>query len=368
MGKKSARFGTKKSGPEGRGPGGADGAEEREKKEQLRILTGLEAFIEQEWEEKRDRGEDLDAEAVAARWTRLSSRLRAEENGAGEAAEIPAPPRRMPRPSLWYKIAAVAAILIVVLVLYQRPQRPVKAGDVAARGATINVPNGQQKQLTLSDGTRVWLNGGSTLSYGSGFGTADRRVVLQGEGFFEVASDAGMPFTVETDKITIRVLGTSFNVKDYGDEDNVQTTLISGSIQVSVNGDRDKKILLSPREKLTVMKGAIQAQRSTVLMRVNPLKYKVQGLVPLSPTDSNAIPETAWMGDKIAFVDEPFGEVAKKMEHRYNVHIFFKDKDLSRVVMRGVFEKESVQQALKILQMITRFRYEQKGDSIYLYP
>jgi ferric-dicitrate binding protein FerR (iron transport regulator) len=336
--------------------------------ERDRILAGLEAFIEQEWEEKRDSSEDLDAGGVRARWTRLSSRLRAEENGAGEAAEIPAPVRRIRRPSLWYKVAAAAAVLILVTVLYQRHQRPVKAGDVAARGATIYVPNGQQKQLALSDGTRVWLNGGSTLSYGSGFGTDDRRVELQGEGFFEVASDAGVPFTVETDKITIRVLGTSFNVKDYGNEDNVQTTLISGSIQVSVNGDADKKILLSPREKLTVMKGEIRAQPGRAVTGVNPLKYKVQGLVPLSPTDSNAIPETAWMGDKIAFVDEPFGEVAKKMEHRYNVHIFFKDKDLSRVVMRGVFEKESVQQALKILQMITPFRYEQKGDSIYLYP
>lgn len=363
MGKKNTRFLSGKKGqPEGERPAGAgrEGEEER-------ILPGLQAFIEEGWEKKRKRTEDLDDEAVHARWLSLSSRLRAEgEEGLPEGRGAGEEKRRSTSPGLWYKIAAAVALLVAATFLFRGHHAArMKEQPVTATVTRVTVKNGEQKQLTLEDGTKIWLNGGSALSWGSGFGSSNRQVRLEGEGFFEVAKDAALPFTVETEKVTITVLGTSFNVKDYGNEDNVQTTLISGSIQVSLNNDASKKILLSPREKLTVMKGQVQRQAAGVA--VNPLKYKVQALVPLSPTDSNEISETAWMGDKIAFVDEPFGEVAKKMEHRYNVHIFFKNAALKKVVMRGVFEKESVQKALKILQMITPFRYDQAGDSIYLY-
>ncbi|MGH2643728.1 MAG: FecR family protein, partial [Chitinophagaceae bacterium] len=161
---------------------------------------------------------------------------------------------------------------------------------------------------------------------------------------------------------------------------DIQTTLISGKVQVSLNDDPGKKIILTPHEKLTVMNeqhttikaidsSAVKATKNSlpaIVPEANELKYQVQTL-PVNPVDSTFFIETAWVDNKLAFVYEPFSEVAKMMERRYNVHIIFENNDLKKVVMSGVFDKETVKQALQVLQMITSFNYKETGDSIYLY-
>src|SRR5882757_8005995 len=102
----------------------------------------------------------------------------------------------------------------------------------------LTVPHGMQFQLVLADGTKVWLNDFSSLRYPVVFTGKDREVELRGEAYFEVASNAALPFKVTTPEITTDVLGTHFNVRDYPNEHSPRTTLLEGEVIVSKGDER----------------------------------------------------------------------------------------------------------------------------------
>jgi len=342
-------------------------------------LSYLIEFLEHTWGERGQIQNDAGSRKRGEQWEKLSEGLFGEDKRGIQHTDtyVESAGRKTNFTfSFWYKIAAAVIIVLGITVYFIRDKQnrpPVSRKEIV-------VKSGAKKHIELPDGTSVWLNADSRLSYNSGFAGRNREVWLEGEALFDVKKDASVPFMVRTSGITIQVLGTVFNVEAYKDEPDVQTTLINGKVQVSLNEDPEKKIVLSPREKLIVMSGTNTAintvnpsggaqannKTSPLVPAANKLKYQVQTL-PADPTDSSYYAETAWVNDKLAFVYETFGSVAEKMERRYNVHILFKDKDLKKVVMSGVFEKETVGQALQVLQMITRFQYQTAGDTIYLY-
>jgi ferric-dicitrate binding protein FerR (iron transport regulator) len=152
-------------------------------------------------------------------------------------------------------------------------------------------------------------------------------------------------------------------VQAYVEENQIETTLINGKIQVQIDGRPDKKIVLTPNEKLTVYNQIFHLSGGTIKGR-KELSFKVQEVSPMEKIDQ--IPEVAWMQDKLAFQRETFDRLAKSLERRYNVHIIFRDKQLSNEKLTGVFENETIQKALKILQMTTPFDYRIKNDTVYL--
>jgi len=221
---------------------------------------------------------------------------------------------------------------------------------------------GAVSNLTLADGSKVWLNAGSKLIYPDKFSGSQREVTLEGEGFFEVTRNPQMPFLVHAGKITVRVLGTKFNVKAYTEDADIETTLISGKVQVMLNDDPEKEILLSPNEKLTVIK---PVATSTAIAQVNnELKYQVQAL-PVAA--SNNLTETAWINNRLLLNNESFDNVAKLLERKFDVHVFFDNDKLKDEHLTGVFEKENIQEVLDVLKMTTHFRYRIDGNSIHLY-
>lgn len=123
----------------------------------------------------------------------------------------------------------------------------------AQRSITVKTPLGGQYQLILADGSKVWLNAGSEMSYTEGFGKADRRLSLQGEAYFEVAKNENIPFIVHVKGQEIRVLGTAFNVNAYSDESLVKTTLQEGSLVVS---NDKQKFVLKPNQQAVLDKEA----------------------------------------------------------------------------------------------------------------
>ena len=131
---------------------------------------------------------------------------------------------------------------------------------------------GSRTHLTLPDGTMVWLNAGSRLSYGKNYNTATREVNLTGEAFFDVAHNTQKPFLIHTARIDVQVLGTSFNVKSYPTDRTTEATLIRGSIEVSIKDRPSEKIILRPDEKLVV------ANDDELLHRLNP-----EQILPLRP-------------------------------------------------------------------------------------
>ena len=278
------------------------------------------------------------AELADSGWAHLAERMNAEPAKRGRV-------RSMSR-----MVCVAAAIFLgligIGIISYSRWGRQ-SVGVVVKR--TVEVGYGGKSMLVLADGTKVWLNAGSRLIYPASFTGKTREVQLEGEALFDVAQQAHQPFFVHTGKITVRVLGTRFDVKAYREDAQVSATLISGKIQVIMNEDPEKKILLSPHEKLTVMNVVGAADKADEPVKENELRYQVQFL---------AQAETDWVNNKMVFNNESFEEVARQMERRYAVHIEFGNAMLMREHVSGVFEKESLSQALEILKMTTRFNYK----------
>jgi len=224
----------------------------------------------------------------------------------------------------------------------------------------ITAAYGHTSRIVLPDGSIVKLNSGTTLSYPIKFAANLRQVKLIGEAFFEVTKNPNSPFMVHAGNLTVRVLGTSFNVKAYQEDKNVETTLIHGKVQVVMDNEPDKLITLSPNEKLTVAK---RAGNTKIAHLPGELKYKLQ-TVAVKPTDN--IEEIAWLDRKFAFNNTSFEDVAKIIERKYNVKLIFEQEHLKNELITGVFENEELSRALNLLHMSTSFNYEIKKDTVIL--
>ncbi|HEY4291195.1 MAG TPA: FecR domain-containing protein [Puia sp.] len=294
------------------------------------------------------------AELADSGWAHLAERMNAEPEKGGLV-------RRMSRKGdrvKWMCGVAAAVFLGLAGIGIMSYYRWSRQRVVGAMARTVEVGYGGKSMLVLADGTTVWLNAGSRLVYPASFTDKTREVQLEGEALFDVAEQAHHPFFVHTGKITVRVLGTRFDVKAYREDAQVSATLISGKIQVILNEDPEKKILLSPHERLTVMNVAgNKGQKTDEPVKESELRYQVQFL---------AQAETDWVNNKMVFNNESFDEVARQMERRYAVHIAFGDELLKREHVSGIFEKESLSQALEILKMTTRFNYKIDSNVVTL--
>ena len=256
------------------------------------------------------------------------------------------------------KWAAVwIGLILLTSIIYFKLMKPGHASATAS--VQEAVLHGKPEMKTLPDGTVVWINAGSKIRYTAEQGTRD--VYLEGEAYFKVKHDAEHPFVVHAGNLTVRALGTEFNVSAYPGEEHVETTLIKGKVQVTMEEKPDQKIILAPNEKLTVVNKHVVAKDTSVRKEI---RYEVKP-VEILPVINEA-GEVAWMQDKLAFQNELFLDLAKKMERRYNVHIIFRSEALKQEALSGVFENENIQKALRVLQMITPFQYRVKADTIFL--
>jgi len=239
----------------------------------------------------------------------------------------------------------------------------------------INVANGSKSKIELPDGTQVWINSGTKLSYGNSFTGKSREVMLDGEAYFDVVKDPTRPFIVHTDGIDIRVLGTVFNVKAYHKESTIEATLLHGSIQVTRTNQPDApKVMLKPHEKLVFNKlersipddaASINPLGTTSDARMTDLSRRAINIEPLAKTKSDsALREIAWVYNRLVFEDEPFDKIATRMERWFNVDIEIKNDKLKNVTITGSFQNETIEEALKVLQYIVSFRYKINGRKI----
>ena len=232
----------------------------------------------------------------------------------------------------------------------------------------ISTKNGSKTSLVLPDGTKVWLNAGSQLDYDKNYGNKLREVSLVGEAYFDVVKNAERPFLIHTRKMDIKVLGTAFNVKCYPGEKTTETSLIRGSIEVTLK-DRQEKIMLKPNEKLVINNNDDLPVKSNKPDGVKSASVSVEkplislGHLTFYPVDSTVI-ETAWVQNRLVFSGDNFEEVALKMERWYNVRIRFNDEKLKNEPLTGNFEKETVGEAFKALQLATPFSFTIKNDEI----
>ncbi|MEO7215576.1 FecR domain-containing protein [Mucilaginibacter sp.] len=261
--------------------------------------------------------------------------------------------------------AGIAAVLVIGVagMLFYRPAANNKLSLVIVKHR-IDVPYGQTFAISLADGTLVKLNAGSHFWYPEKFTGERREVTLDGEGFFRVTKNAKKPFMVHTAALTVKVLGTVFNVKAYREDKKAETTLFKGKVQIELNGDAERNIVLAPREKLTVLNDAAPANRAAKRPKdAAKLKYE---LSVLPVVDNDEYQEKAWLENKLVFTNIDFEDVAVSMERKYKVNIVFKDEALKKEQLSGVLKDENLQSAMLILKQITAFEWRITGDTVYI--
>lgn len=268
------------------------------------------------------------------------------------------------RPIAGFAAAAIllAALGVTLYHQYMPKLRPV--ASTAASPATsvrdnaIATANGSRTHLTLPDGTRVWLNAGSRIDYPKNFGATSREANLTGEAFFDVAADPGKPFIIHARKIDILVLGTTFNIKSYPSDKNTEATLVRGSIEVNIHNKANQKIILKPNQKLVIPNDdslsvePIQHRRSK-----GPAASLAIIGKPTFEQHTGAMIETSWVDNKLIFQDETFVDLARQMERWYGVTIRFDDEQLGQLQFTGIFQKETIRQALDALRLTAAFDY-----------
>lgn len=208
---------------------------------------------------------------------------------------------------------------------------------------TLEVPYGSKSRVILADGTRIWLNAGSRFSYSSDFFRTNREVTLQGEGYFEVARHEGQPFTVHTQGIAVRVLGTKFNVQAYADEPATTVTLAEGSIRFIRTAQPDSSLVLQPGEQAVYDKST----GHTSLQKV------------AAETACN------WITGTRFFNELTFETIARQLEKAYGVTFVFRNEQARKLVFYGEFRpEETLDDILYVMSASRKFTYTKKDNVI----
>lgn len=205
---------------------------------------------------------------------------------------------------------------------------------------TISVPKGGQYQITLSDGTKVWLNASSSLRFPTAFTEKERMVELTGEGYFEITHNAAHPFKVKVGDIEVQDIGTAFNINSYGDEVENKTTLIEGSLKIT-KGTNEK--VLYPGEQAEVTNKNITVQKV------------------------NARAVIAWKNGAFDFKNTLFPTVMKELERWYNIEIENKDQNkthLNATIKRNV----PLSKMLMLLEGQGGVHFKWKGKKLLIVP
>lgn len=331
-----------------------------EEKELERLLqqypdaSYVKEVLMQSWKDKQ---KDLTSAEVEAALQR--NKLRLLEVQAEEAPE-PAP-RNNKVFRLALRIGSVAAASVLLFLAGRMWLGRQAAGHHEQPALQqLVTKTGSRSHIKLPDGTSVWLNAGSKLDYPKQFHGKNREVALEGEAYFDVVKDAGHPFIVKTTACSIRVLGTSFNVRFYPDEEMATTSLVTGSVEVMT--DR-KTVRLQPNEKLSIP-WRLPANLATTTTTAT-LKMPAIQIGTLTPVRDNIMAETAWKDNKLAFKRLPLGEVAQRMQRWYGAEIRFRNEHKKSLSFSGVFEKESLTEALQALEMSGGFHFTKDKENVY---
>ncbi len=276
----------------------------------------------------------------------------------------------------WRKAAKItvyiaAASLIVVAFLFFRQSTSSPRATISANTPSksdnpneISTKPGSHSHITLPDGSQVVLNGNSMLTYDKYFDREIREVQLNGEAYFDVKKNPARPFIIHTRQMDIKVLGTSFNVKSYDNDKRSETSLIRGSIEVTMKNDPAKKIILKPADKLVVVDNAAAISGPRHSRITDDLDISMKKINYLA-ADSTVI-ETSWVDNRLIFRDLPFSDMAIEMERKYGVAFRFTNERAKQLRFNGNFKNETIDQVLKALQMANHFSYQKINGTIII--
>ncbi len=212
------------------------------------------------------------------------------------------------------------------------------------------VPYGKKFELMLADGTKAYLNSGSSIKYPTHFlGKGDREVFLTGEAFFEVAKDKERPFVIYADAIGIEVLGTKFNVSSYPEDHTINTVLVEGSVSVFVKEEGKSN------------------EKRTANLEPGHMATWNRDLNDISFEEVDVDMYVAWIGGKITFNHLAFKDIVKKLERHYNVSIQNTNKVLDEEVFTASFDKETLEEVLNTFSRNFAIQFNIENNQVVIY-
>ncbi len=224
--------------------------------------------------------------------------------------------------------------------------KELKSSD-AMKMNEVFIPYGKRSQIVLADGTHVWLNAGSRLAFPSQFNGNQREIYLEGEAYFEVAHNEEQPFVVNTDVVTVKVLGTKFNLCAYTSEPVAETTLLEGKVAMK---DLTRTQLFN---------------RETILMPNQKGSYNKEERKISVQDEPDADLSIAWIEGWLEFHQQPLNSVLSKLERYYNVQFSEESAKVTDALISGKLDlKDSLEQVLTVLSDVSGLRYELKGNQI----
>jgi transmembrane sensor len=239
----------------------------------------------------------------------------------------------------WLRVAAMFVLPVITAVamnFYRSPDKTIPGQLVVA------VERGQKANITLPDGSKVWLNSQSRLTYSTNFNVKQRELQLDGEAYFEVAHNPDKPFIVRSNDISVRALGTAFGVKAYNEDLLISSILMKGKVLVTTP---DGETILKPNERIMYDKTTHKKLQSTV---------------------TNATDFTGWIHNELRFEDESLADIAKTVQRIYNVDVVFASERLKYQRYTGTINNNSLENVLNIISLTSPVSFQINNQQVTL--
>jgi transmembrane sensor len=348
-------------------------------------LSGSETLALEKWRNSSELAQNIYDEIIEDVHIKEDILTNKWENNSKEWEKLISaigPPKRtisLSRKTLFLSSAAAAIILLLIGIssgLFV--DHLIQKNNQIPEGYTyVFSPRGQRTRIVLPDQTKVWLNSESSIRYSTSYNKKIREVLIKGEAFFQVHKNPLKPFLVYANEIKVKVYGTSFNIKAFPNEKNIETTLIEGKLSITPqdkNGNAGEEIFLKPNEKCIFKRNIniqpqstsqISTQKETV-REAKPSIFKAPDFILAQ--NINTEKEVKWKDGKLLFRNETFEDLSIKMERWYDMKIHFKDDKIKNYKFTGVFDKETINEAFEALRLSSQqsFKYEIVFRDIYL--
>ncbi|MGN0189359.1 MAG: FecR family protein [Candidatus Cryptobacteroides sp.] len=312
---------------------------ETSKKEESLLLDALkdgpEGIFEEYCRMKWEKEASDEADAAGAGRAEMFARMKTEMMDCLKEKAV----RRKTGRRIAGIAGSVAAAAIVALAFF--------AGYRIAAGGTSGVTTvcadrGQKSSVTLPDGSRVWLNSASSISYSADFNKKDRAVLLDGEAYFEVARNEDRPFVVTASGMSVRALGTAFDVRAYDGED-LLATLVEGKVEVKAG---DWTEILCPGEQVSYDAAGNRMEKCSV------------------PGCGHLVP---WRNNEMLFENESLEGISRMLERMYDVEVVFRDDAAKESSYTGLVRNNSLQNLLELISETSSVRYTLENGVVTFY-